>query len=101
MRNDAAVLLRNPRKKSRHVFKRNQRDIEAITEANEPRAFNRGSNIQDPGEIRWLVRHNAYGPAAQSRKSNTDVLGKHLLHFEEVSVVYNEVDYFADIVGLI
>jgi len=53
---DAAALLIDSGKKTRHIHKRNQRDVERVAEADKPRRLIGGIDVQHAGEeIRWLA----------------------------------------------
>src|SRR6185436_19391550 len=95
MRDDAAVFLRHARQKSRHVFKRYEGNVEAITEADKPRTLNRRRDIQHTREKCRLVSDNPDRTSAQTCEANTDIGRKHLLHFEEVTIIDNRVNNVA------
>ncbi len=101
VRNDTAVFLRHTRHKARHIFKRYQRNVEAITESNETRALNRRVDIQHTRKKRGLISDNPDRTPTQPREPDTDVRRKHLLHFEEVTIIDDRVDHFANVVRLI
>src|SRR4029079_7562428 len=98
---DAAVLLRNSGQKTRNVFESNQRDIEAVAEANEARTFDRRGDIQNARETCTLSRDDSNGAPTESRKPHTNIRRKHLLDFKEVTIVNNQDDNVANVVPLI
>src|SRR5688572_19674614 len=101
MRDYSAVFLRNAWKKSGHVLKCNQRNIEAVAEPDEPSGFDRSTNIQNSREKHWLVCNDADRLATKSPEADAYVLRIQFLHFKEVSIVDYMVYYFANVVWLI
>src|SRR5713101_1923052 len=98
MLDDSAVFLICPRQKSRDIFKRHQRDVEAIAKAYEARAFNRRIDIERSGQHRRLVRDHSHRLPVQARKSHHNVLRIMFLDFEEIPVVDNCVDHVFHVV---
>ena len=101
MSDDAAVFLRNAGQETRHVFKRHERNIETIAEANKASAFYRSRDIQHACKKRRLVCDHADCASTQSRKSHANVWRKHLLDFKEVTIVHDVIDHVAYIVRLV
>ena len=99
MRDDAAVLLLRPGQKSRNIFERHQRNVEAVTEAHKARAFDAGVDVQHSRQKCGLIGYDPHRLAVQAGKADDHVLGVMLLHFEEVAVIHDGVDHLADIVG--
>src|SRR6185437_2752940 len=89
------------RQKSGNVFKRDQRDVEAIAKAHETRTLHRRIDIESACQIRRLVGDNADGAAIHAGKSDDDVFGVVLLDFEEVAVVNDGANRVLDVVGQI
>jgi hypothetical protein len=61
------------RQEARHVLEGDERDVERVAEAHEARALHRGVDVERPGQVRRLVRHDADGPAAEPREADHDV----------------------------
>ena len=101
MTNNAAMLLLNPGHKSRHIFKRNQRNIERIAETHESRTLHAGVDVQHSGEKRRLIRHHPNRPPGHASKPNHNVPRKVLLHLEEISIVHHARDHIDHVVRLI
>ena len=87
MADDAAVLLLGAGEEAGHVFKRDQRDVEGVAEADEARRLGRGVDVEHAGEERRLVGDDADGAAIQPREADDDVAREVLLHLEEVAVI--------------
>src|SRR5581483_5877591 len=98
---DAAVLLRNAGKEAGHVFKGHDGNVEAVAEAHEPRALDRTVDIQHTSEISRVIRYDANRSSIQPRESNHDVRRVIAMNFEEVTVIDNQIDHFADVIRLI
>src|ERR1051326_8251867 len=101
MRNDAAVFLRDAGHETGHVFKRHERNVEAIAEAHEPPAFNRSSDVQHAREKRRLIRHDTDSASAETREADADVRRKEFLYFKEVTIIDDVIDDFAHVVRLV
>src|SRR5216683_3430707 len=76
---DTAMLLLNPRHESRHIFERNQRNIEGIAETHKTCALHAGIDIQYSSEERGLIAHNPNSTTSHANKANHDVPRKVLL----------------------
>ena len=101
MLDDAAIFLRGAGKKSRNVFKRHQRDVEAVAEADEAGALHGCVNIKRASQHGRLIGDDSHAASIQPRKSHDDVLRVVLLHFEEISVIDDGVDHIFDVIGQI
>ena len=99
MFDDAAILLIRTRQKSGDVFKSYERDIEAVAEADKPRALEGSVDIQCPGENCGLIGDNAYRASVQPGESYNDVLAVMLVHLEKIGVVNDVVDYIFHVIG--
>ena len=80
--------------------KRDQRNIERVAEAHEPRAFHRGVDVQHAGQNRGLIGHDAHGLAAEPRETHDDIFREMLVDLEEIVVVGDGVNHVLDVVGL-
>ena len=97
---DAAVLLLHAGKEAGHVFERDQRDVEAVAEADEARGLDAGVDVEDSGEKRGLVGDDADRAAAHAGEADDDVAGEVFVDLEEIAVVDDVLDDFLDVVGL-
>lgn len=79
MADDAVVLLGVPRQETRYVFECNQRNVEAVAEADEAACFIAGVDVEHSGQISRLVSYDAYRASAHACKTDNNVLGKVLL----------------------
>ncbi len=71
MADDAAVFLIDAGQKAGHIFKRDERDVEAIAKAHEARRFDRCVDIQHTGEKRRLIGDNADRVSPKRAKPTT------------------------------
>ena len=90
---------RRPRQVARHVHQRHDRDVEAIAEAHEPRRLAAGVDVQRPGEVHRLVRHETDAAAPHPPEPDHDVRREQLVDLHEVAVVDQAVDDVTDVVG--
>ena len=88
-------------KEAGHVFKHQKGNVEAVAEADKPRGFVRGVDVENTGQIRRLVRHNTDGATGQAAKAHNDVLGVSGMHFAKAAFVNNAVDDGFNVVGLL
>ena len=65
MTDDSAPLLRRARQEARDVLERDERNVEAVAEADEARALERGADVQAAGEVGGLVGDDPDGPATE------------------------------------
>ena len=61
MANDTTPFLDDTRKESRHVFEREQWNVEGVASANEPRRFDGGVNIKTARQHFGLIANHAHG----------------------------------------
>ena len=66
-------LLLGAGQKSRHIDEGNDRNVEAIAKAHEPRALHRRVDIEASGEIGRLIGDDADGIPADAREADQDV----------------------------
>src|SRR2546427_651957 len=97
---DSAELLLRAGKKSGHIFKGDERNVERVAEAHKARALHRSIDVQTPGEHGGLIGHDAHGTAVEARKSHDNVFGEVFVDFEEIVVVHHGVNGVLDVVGL-
>ena len=64
-------------------------------------AFHRRVDVERAGEHCRLVGDDADGASVEAREADDDVFRVVLVHFEEVSVVDDWMDYVFDVVGLV
>src|SRR5258708_27736801 len=86
MLDDPAPLLLRTRQKSRHVLKRNERNIERIAESHESRSLHRSIDVQHPREKRGLAGNDADGPSIKPRKAYNEILREVLVNLEKIFV---------------
>src|SRR5690242_18821502 len=84
---DAAELLRRPGEEAGYVDEGDDRDVEAVAEADEASPLDRGVDVEAPGEHRRLVRDDADGAASETRESGDQIAPVAGLRLEEVAVV--------------
>ena len=98
MPDDSAILLLRARQKSRHIFKRHQRNVEAVAKAHEARALHRRIDIERARQHRRLIGHDPDRLPVEPRKSHHDVLGIVLVNFEKVAVIDNRVNHIFHVI---
>src|ERR687897_3293340 len=101
MLDDAAEFLRRAGQEPRHVFERDERDVERVAEPHEPRAFDRRVNVEHTGEMRRLIRDDTYRSSAEPRETDDEVAREMLVHFEKGAVIGDRVDQIEHVVWLI
>jgi hypothetical protein len=84
---DAAVLLVGAGKETRYVDEREQRHVERVARAHEPRRLLRGVDVETPREHLRLVPDDADRVAVETREPAHHVHRPQGEHFEEVTVV--------------
>ena len=84
-----------------HVDEGEQRDIEAVAEADEAARLARGRDVEAAGEHRRLVGDDADGGAADAAEAGDDVLRVTRLELEEVALVHDLGDQLPHVVGLV
>src|SRR5215475_13400266 len=87
MLDDPAMLLRSSGQEAGDVDEGNDRDLERIAEANEPRRLARGRDVEDARQHHRLVGHDAYGAAFHATEASDDIGGVRGLDLEEVAFV--------------
>ena len=92
---------RVPGQKAGHVLERDERNVEGVAEAHEPRAFHRRVDVERAGEVRRLVRDDADAAAAETREPDDDVPREVLVHLEELAVVDDRVHEVVHVVRLV
>ncbi len=100
MHDDSAVLLVGSGEESRHILEDEQRDVERVAEADEPRPLPRRIDVQHTGEEHRLIRHDAGGMAVQTDEADDEIPREVLMYFEEVLVVRDRPDEIAHVVRL-
>ena len=78
------MFLGDAGQESRNVDEGDDREVEAIAEADEPGALVRGVDIQTAGQNAGLVGHDADRHAVQPGETHHHVLGVHFLDLEEM-----------------
>ena len=71
MLDDAAELLGGAGQEAGHVLERDERDVEAVAEAHEARALDRGVDVEAAGQVRGLVGDDADGRPPRRAKPTT------------------------------
>src|ERR1700723_2118014 len=94
------MFLLNPRHKTRHILKGNQRNIERIAKPHEPRALYACIDIQHPGKKRRLVCHNPHRPPRHASKSNDNIPRKAFMHLKEIPIVDDVPNHIHHVIGL-
>ena len=89
-----------PGKKSGHVLKGDQRNIERVAESHEPRALDRGIDVQHAGKKRGLIGDDADGRPIEPRETHDEIFREMLVDLEEIMFVGDGVDHILDVVGL-
>lgn len=89
MSNDTTVFLTSTRQEARNVNKRQQWDVECITEANEASSLHRGVNVEDTRGDKRLVSNHTDSLAIETRETNNYVLGVGRSQFKEAVFVRN------------
>src|SRR5262245_53056518 len=95
---DASELLIAAGKKTGHVFKGDERDVERIAKPHESGALDGACDVEAACQMCGLIRHDADGTAIQPGESDYQVLRVVLLHFEEVVFIDNRMDDVFDVV---
>ena len=84
---DATELLGGPGQKAGHVLERDERDVEAVAEADEPGRLERCVDVQASREVRGLVGDDSDRAPAEPAEADDDVGSVGRLDLEEVPVV--------------
>src|SRR5438874_2386154 len=98
---DPAIFLRGARQESRDVDKGDERDVEGVAEAHEPRRLVGRVDVERAGHHLRLVGHHAHRAAAEVREPDDDVHGIERLHLEELAAVDDHGDDLFDVIRLL
>ena len=101
MADDAAPLLRGAGQEAGHVGEGEERDVEGVAGAHEPRALARRLDVEHSCQVLGLVADHADGKAVEPREAADDVLRPVLVDLEELLVVDDARDHVAHVVGLL
>ena len=101
MLDDAAVLLRRAGHEAGHVDEGDHRDVERIAEPHEARRLDAALDVQAAGQHHRVVGDDAHALAVHAAETDDDVLRVLALQLEEVAIVHDLVDQFADLIGLV
>src|SRR5438093_4541968 len=99
--NDPAVLLLHPGEETGYVDEREERDVEAVAEADEASRLGRRVDVQGSGEDLRLVPDDANRPALQSGEPHHDVLRPVGMDLEPRVAVYDPTDHVPHVVRLV
>src|SRR5258708_6540435 len=86
---------------TRYILERDNRDVEAVTEADEARGFFAGLDVQNTSQHCRLVGNDPDAVTAQPRKSYDDIGRVVLVNLEEATIVHDHVDGLFDVVGFV
>ena len=89
---DAVMLLRRAGQEAGHVDEGEDRDVERVAEAHEPRGLLRGGDVQGAGELHRLVRDDAHAHAVQAGQAGDHVGRVQLLQLQQVALVHDRGD---------
>ena len=95
------MLLVLPGHEPRHVDERDDGDVERVTEADEPRALQRGVDVERAGVHPRLVADDADRTTVESPEPGDEVPGVPLGDLEERPLVDDTVDDVDDVVRLL
>merc|ERR1712048_81793 len=98
MSNNTTILLTSTRKKTWNINKSNQRNIESITESNEPGSFDTGINVQTTSGNFRLITNNTNWSSINPRKSDNNILGIIFLNLPKVLIINNLFDNILNII---
>src|SRR6266513_5689999 len=79
---DPAELLLRPREEAGHVDEREEREVEAVAEPDEPRRLDRGVDVEGAREHLGLVPDDSDRMTLEARKADYDVPRPLLVHLE-------------------
>ena len=100
MPDDTGMFLIRSRKISGGIHQCQQRNIEAITESDEPCRFVRSIHIKNTGQDSGLISDNPDRLTSEPCKTYHHVSGIMLLYFKEIRCVHNATDDIFHAVGL-
>src|SRR5215208_5837961 len=95
----APPLLVRAWQKARHVDERKKRDVEGVTEADEPGALHARVYVERPRKHGRLVPDDADGPPIEPGEADDQVLGPAFLNLEELPVVDHSLYGTSNVVG--
>src|SRR5215208_1346077 len=95
----APPLLVRAWQKARHVDERKKRDVEGVTEADEPGALHARVYVERPRKHGRLVPDDADGPPIEPGEADDQVLGPAFLNLEELPVVDHSLYRASNVVG--
>src|SRR5712692_3659788 len=101
MPNYPVVLLINPRQEPRNIHQGQDRDVESITEPDEPCCFDGGINVEGPGVNLGLVRDDPNRVSVESCESDDDILSPERLYLEQFASIDDPGYDIPDIVCLV
>ena len=101
MPDDAAEFLHGAGQEAGDVLEGDERNVERVAEAHEPRALHRRVDVERARQVRRLVRDDADRTAAEPREADQDVLREVRVHLEEVAIVHDRVDDVEHVVRLV
>ena len=87
MTDDAAALLLDAGQETGNVDQRDQRNVEAVAEADETRPLVRRVHVQRPGPDGRLVGDDADHDALDPAEADDDVLREGAMHFKEFAAI--------------
>src|SRR5438093_1505561 len=79
---DAAVLLIGAGQESGHIFENQERDVEGIAEPHEARALSRCIDVENAGQKRRLVCHDANGVTIEAYEADDEIAREMLMDLE-------------------
>ncbi len=95
------MLLAHAGKKPRNVLERDERNVEGVAEADEPRALDRRVDVETSGENGGLIGHNPGGPPAHTCEADDQVRREMLMNFQKRPIVYDRANEIVHVIGLI
>src|SRR2546421_6411692 len=98
---DPAELLFRPGEEAGHVDEREEREVEAVAEPDEPRRLDRGVDVEGAREHLGLVPDNPDRMTLEAREAYDDVPRPLLVHLEPGVAVYDPRDHVAHVVRLV
>eukprot|EP00050_Salpingoeca_kvevrii_P012460 m.22726 g.22726 ORF g.22726 m.22726 type:complete len:412 (-) comp4026_c0_seq1:601-1836(-) len=98
---NTTVLLTSTGEKAGDIDKRDQRNVECITEAHKASALDRGVDIEGTRAVQRLVGNDTHGATTKAAKANDNVLGVRVLDLKKVVLVDNLGDDILHVIGLV
>jgi hypothetical protein len=97
---DAVPLLVGAGQEARHVDEGQDRHVEGVAGAHEPRGLLGGVDVERAGELHRVVGHDAHRAALDPAEADDDVRGEQRLDLEELAVVERlDLDDLVHVVG--